>query len=247
MDKENAQPGQTVSPSTSDPAAQSPPPAPSDPSGQPKPSEAPAPTPPPEPQPQPPAPAPEPSPQPEDTPDRPPFEAAAEELNERDASAAPEYLPDDDEVVSWTASEFIAHAKSFKWYAALTGAAIVFAALVYLVTRDYISVGVVLLAAAVFGYYAGHQPRELQYQLDAGGLTIGNRHLDYGQFRSFSVLPEGAFSSIVFMPLRRFAVPTTIYYAPEDEEKIVGMLEGRLPLDPRGHDAIDRLMHRIRF
>jgi hypothetical protein len=151
------------------------------------------------------------------------------------------------ESVAWTASEFVAHDKSFRWYTALAGGAIIFAALVYLVTRDYVSVGVVLLAALIFGYYAGHQPREMQYKLDASGLTIGSKHLDYGQFRSFSVLPEGAFSSIVFMPLRRFAVPTTIYYAPEDEERIVGMLESRLPLDERGHDAIDRLMHRIRF
>jgi hypothetical protein len=178
-------------------------------------------------------------------PDRPPFEAAAKA--EPEASTEQIEAADAVEPVSWTASEFIAHAKSFKWYAALFLGAVVFAALVYLVTRDYVSVGVVLGAALIFGIYAGHPPRELQYRLDGSGLTIGKKHFTYGEFRSFSVLPEGAFSSIVFMPLRRFAVPTTIYYAPDDEDKIVSLLGSYLPIEERGHDAVDRLMHRIHF
>jgi hypothetical protein len=60
-------------------------------------------------------------------------------------------------------------------------------------------------------------------------------------------LEEGAIPSIVFMPLKRFAVPTTIYYPEEEEENIVGVLAGRLPMEQHGHDAIDRLMHRIRY
>lgn len=150
-------------------------------------------------------------------------------------------------VITWTASEFIAHAKSFGWYAALFLAAAGFAALVFLITRDPVSVGVILFGAIMFGIYAGHKPRELEYRVDTRGLTIGSKHFTYDHFRSFSVLPEGAFSSIVFMPLKRFAVPTTIYYAPEDEDKIVGLLGDCLPFEQRGHDAVDRLMHRIHF
>ncbi|HVX57964.1 MAG TPA: hypothetical protein VHA37_09660 [Candidatus Saccharimonadales bacterium] len=164
------------------------------------------------------------------------------------ATPSPAAVPDDDpDAITWTASEFIAHAKSFGWYAALAAAALAFAAVVFLISRDFISVGVVIVAALLLGIYAGHQPQQVQYRLDGGGLTIGKRRLGYDQFRSFSVVPEGAFSSIVFMPLKRFAVPTTIYYAPEDEERIVDLLSNILPVDQRGHDAVDRLMHRIRY
>lgn len=153
----------------------------------------------------------------------------------------------DTPLISWTASEFIAHAKSFGWYAVLGLAAAVFAALIYLLTKDFVSVGVVLVAALLLGIYAGHQPRQLEYRLDGRSLTIGKKRFGYHQFRSFSVLPEGGVSSIVFMPMKRFAVPITIYYPPEDEDKIVALLADRLPLEEGGHDAIDRLMHRIRF
>jgi hypothetical protein len=61
------------------------------------------------------------------------------------------------------------------------------------------------------------------------------------------VVPEGAFSSIVFMPLKRFAPLTTIYYAPEDESKIITILTDRLPFEERKAAAIDSLMKRVRF
>lgn len=149
--------------------------------------------------------------------------------------------------ITWTASEFIAHAKSPAWYLALAAAAAVLAAGVYLISRDIISVIVVVVAAMLLGFYGGRQPRQLEYKLDSKGLSIGDRRLSYGEFRSFSVMAEGAFSSIVFMPLKRFAAPTTIYYPPEDEDRIVGVLSGHLPLEERTHDAVDRLMHRIRY
>jgi hypothetical protein len=163
------------------------------------------------------------------------------------AESQPEPASDDGQAVTWTASEFIAHDKPFGWYVALGLGAAVFAGLVYLVTRDLISVTVVLVATFLFGLYAGHKPRQMEYRLDANGLSVGQKRFGYDAFRSFAVLEEGAIPSIVFMPLKRFAVPTTIYYPPEEEDKIVGVLADRLPMEQRGHDAIDRLMHRIRY
>lgn len=154
---------------------------------------------------------------------------------------------DDNQAVTWTASEFIAHDKPFGWYAALGLAATAFAGAVYLISRDFISVGVVLVAAALFGFYAKHKPRQMEYRLDSNGLSVGQKRFRYGNFRSFAVVEENAISSIVFMPLKRFAMPTTIYYPPEEEDKIVGVLADRLPMEQRGHDAIDKLMHRVRY
>ncbi|HEX5744360.1 MAG TPA: hypothetical protein VFX84_02830 [Candidatus Saccharimonadales bacterium] len=191
-------------------------------------------------------PAQEPGSGPEPTPPRPDVEPGPEipaPQPEDDAAGS----AGDGSAITWTASEFIAHDKSFGWYAALGLATAAFAGLVFLVSGDLISVGVVVVAAMLLGSYAGHKPRQMEYRLDAKGLGIGPRHFRYGDFRSFSVIDEGAFSSIVFMPLKRFAAPTTIYYPPEEEDRIVGMLSDRLPMEERGHDAVDRLMHRIRY
>lgn len=149
--------------------------------------------------------------------------------------------------ITWTASEFVAHHKSVGWYGVLALGAVILAAIIWLLTRDLISAIVVIVAAVVFGFYGARQPRELQYSLSSRGLSIGPRHFALEQFRSFSIITEGAFSSIVFVPLKRFAPLVTIYYDPADEPKIVALLSDTLPHAERERDMIDRIMWRIRF
>lgn len=161
--------------------------------------------------------------------------------------AATSIPPDGGDSITWTASEFIAHQKTPLWYVTLLGASLVLAAVIYLLTKDVVSSGVVVVGAIALAVYGARQPRQLEYRLDKRGLSVGNRNYTYSEFRSFSVVPEGAFNSIVLIPLKRFALLTTIYYSPEDEDKIIAMLTERLPLEPRKKDAIDRLMWRIRF
>jgi hypothetical protein len=155
--------------------------------------------------------------------------------------------PADDKTISWTASEFIAHQKSVGWYVILAAVTIVIAGLIYFLTKDLISTIVVVVGALTFGIYAARQPRQLDYHLDNQGVTIGSKYHAYDEFRSFAIVPEGAFSSIIFMPLKRFGQLTTIYLAPADEDKIVQLLSNILPVEEHRHDAIDQLMRRIRF
>jgi hypothetical protein len=152
-----------------------------------------------------------------------------------------------DSEIYWTASEFIAHEKSAGWYARLAGASVLLAFIVWLLTKDKISAIVVIVVALLFAIVASRQPRELQYGLDPGGVTVGQRYIPYEEFRSFSVVPEGAFLSIVFMPLKRFATITTIYFAPENEDRIVRLLTDRLPFEEHKHDLLEQFMRRIRF
>ncbi|MEO8105466.1 MAG: hypothetical protein ABI602_03975 [Candidatus Saccharibacteria bacterium] len=149
--------------------------------------------------------------------------------------------------INWTASEYIAHHKSLGWYTALGLGGIAGAFGLWLFTKDLISPGVVLFGAIILGAYGGRQPRQQQFQLDKSGLTIGSKYYPYDSFRSFSVIAEGAFSSIMFMPLKRFASTVSIYYAPPDEEAIIALLGERLPSEDHAHDLIDRFMDRIRF
>jgi hypothetical protein len=154
---------------------------------------------------------------------------------------------DGEEVVTWTASEFIAHEKNTSWYANVIVAGVGVCSVIFLITRSFVSAGVILFIFIIFAVYGARQPRQLPYRLDQSGLQIGDRHFPYGAFKSFAIMPEGAFSSIVLVPLKRFSPLTTIYYAPQDEERITAILSGHLPYEERKHDPIDKLMQRIRF
>lgn len=157
----------------------------------------------------------------------------------------PTDLPEDS--YEWTASEFIAHEKTAGWYVGLIIVAAIISAIVYFITGDKISVGVVLFGAIFFAVFASHKPREMNYSIGPGGIDVGKKHYDFEEFKSFGVVPEGAFSSIVFMPHRRFAIPLNIYYPPDDETKIANLIGSYLPIEEHSKDAVDKLLRSIRF
>lgn len=162
-------------------------------------------------------------------------------------SPPPAILDNDSQGITWTASEFVHHDKSASWYGGLVISTVLLAGLIFLITKDAVSVAVVIIAGLVLGIYSTHRPRQLEYRVDQRGVFISNKYYSYDDFKSFSVVSEGAFSSIVFMPLKRFAPALTIYYAPEDEESIMALLADQLPFEEPRRDAVDSLMRRIRF
>lgn len=163
--------------------------------------------------------------------------------NDYDLPFSPPATPE----VSWTASEFIEHGKDFTWYAYLVVATLALIFIVYLFTRDIISIVGVAIMATLFGLVAGRKPRVLTYTLDHEGLTIGETFHPYANFKSFSVNHEGAFSSITFLPLKRLSPPVSVYYAAEDEDRIAQVLTQYLPMEMRQADVVDKLTRRIRF
>ena len=228
------QPGQVFTPRGSNE-----PPVPSDGAPNPdrRPTGPPEPTPPPAPTPEPTAPAAAapPAPQPQEG-----WQFRSE------AAAAPAPQPEQSGI-SWTASEFINHEKGVGWYGLLLIGSVLLAALVYLVTHDKVSTSVVVLAALVLAVFAAHKPRTQQYGLSQRGLQVGVRLYGFQDFKTFSIIEEGAIASIVFMPLKRFMPPLTIYVAPDMEERVVNFLSAYLPFEQRRADAFDSLLRRIRF
>lgn len=153
----------------------------------------------------------------------------------------------DNDEIAWTASEFIARHKGVGWYLLLIGGTIIIALLLYWYTKDLVTVGAIVAAVTLFGVAAGREPRVLTYQMNKSGLTVGPKFYSYGMFKSFSVIDEGAFSSITLLPLKRFMPPLSVYYDPKDEDAIVRIIARHLPMENRPADAVDRLMKHIRF
>lgn len=151
------------------------------------------------------------------------------------------------EPISWTASEFVEHEKDASWFiglGAITGLAVT---ITYLFTRELLPAIAIVLAGCLFGVTARRKPRSLEYQLNNAGVSVGGKFHQYDEIKSFSVLEEGAFKSIQLTPHKRFAMPITLYYPPENEEQIVTMLGSYLPHEQRSHDPVERLMHKVRF
>lgn len=200
-------------------------------------------------------PAPEPQPiTPVVTPPTPPVVAVAPEQK---PTSEPEPVPvfeqhlpgpaNSAEAVSWTASEYIDHAKGPAWFAMVGIGIIVLSVVSYLLLKDIITPILLAMAGITMAVFAGRRPQVIQYTIDGSGIHIGQRSYAYGDFKSFSLTESGALPAILLTPLKRFLPPLTIFYDPNEEDKIVGALADYLPHEDKEPDMVDRFMGRIRF
>ena len=149
--------------------------------------------------------------------------------------------------ISWTASEFVAHKKGSLWYLAVILASVILSGLILLLTRDKISSIAIIVVTIILIFFGAKRPRELEYRIDKEGVLIGPKSFTFDLFRSFSIVHQGVFSSLVFYPMKRFSLLTSVYFDPLDEQKIVAIVSSYLPLEERQRDIIDDLMWKIRF
>jgi hypothetical protein len=152
-----------------------------------------------------------------------------------------------DDIVEWSASEFVAHEKGFGWYAVLAVVAVTISAGLYLLTQDRFSAAVVVIMAIILGVAGAHKPRVITYRLDGKGLTAGKKFYPYSSYKSFSMPDDGPFTGIVLVPLKRFGLPTGAYLAPESQDKALEVLSSHLPLERGEPGMIDHLMQQLRF
>ncbi|MGI9027664.1 MAG: hypothetical protein ACR2FM_02365 [Candidatus Saccharimonadales bacterium] len=149
--------------------------------------------------------------------------------------------------VSWTASEFIAHQKDPVWYGVAIGSLVVICGAIFLVTKDLISVITIVAAGILFLVASTKKPQQQPYTVDHQGISIGEKFYPYSMFKSFVFRQEGAIGTVSFMPLRRLMPEISIYFAPEDEERIIDILAASLPNDQRAEHPFDRLTKRLHF
>lgn len=155
--------------------------------------------------------------------------------------------PTQEGVVSWSASEFIEHEKNGSWFAMLVAGAIVLGILVFVLTRQWISLIAIAVLAVAIGFFGNLKPRQLTYAIAPDGITVGDKHFTYDTFKSFAVIDDGPMSSLQLLPQKRFMVPIIMYLDPNQVDDIVGTLGEYLPFEHRERDLTDRISSRFRF
>lgn len=152
-----------------------------------------------------------------------------------------------EEPIQWQASEFIDHEKDKNWFLLLGLGTVAMCVVVYFVSKSIFSTVVVALAATAFGITANQKPRTMKYTLSAHEIKVGERRYRYDDFKSFSMIQEGALWSIILQPTKRFMPSLTIYFDHNDGEKIFDILAAQMPNQEKTLDSVDRFMKRIRF
>lgn len=175
----------------------------------------------------------------------------AKEVSENSDETSEDVAEPEDEDTrpySWTESEYIYHEKKSNWYVALIAVTVILAVIVYIIMHDLLSPFIIVIIAIIFGVAAGRQPRVFEYTVDKNGIKVGQAFRPYKDFKSFTVIDEGPLSEVVFIPLKRFTPPLTIYFGDEQADSVLNVLDAHLPLDQSvGNDVVDRFVRKIRF
>ena len=155
---------------------------------------------------------------------------------------APETSP-----VQWSASEYIDHKQGFWWFVVLALLTVGLAITTYFLTSDYFGSVFIVALGVIVGIFAVRTPRQLNYQLTNSNLVVEQKIYPYRLFKSFSIIQDGALSSLNFAPIKRYMPPISAYFEAGDQDKIVKMLEDHLPYEERNLDTVERLTRRLRF
>ncbi|MDQ3158541.1 MAG: hypothetical protein M3P98_00165 [bacterium] len=149
--------------------------------------------------------------------------------------------------LSWTASEFVEHNKTQLWYVFGVLITIVVSGLIFFVTRDWFSSIALGLFVILFLVFAARKPKTLKYSLGNSGILVEQKFYGFDNFRSFSIIDEGARHSLSLQPIKRFQPQLNVYFAPQDEQNIINYLGGLLPYEEKTQDYVDRFMNSIKF
>ena len=152
-----------------------------------------------------------------------------------------------DVAIEWVSSGDDIQARSAAWRVRMTVVSLIAGVLIYIITRDYVSTGSVVLVGTLFGFMGARKAPALHYRLDRSGLFIGQHLYTYSEFRAFSVSDDPQVPSINIVPLKRFLPLLSVYYDVQQRDKIVEVLAAHLPMEAPRHDAFDSIINRIKF
>jgi hypothetical protein len=149
--------------------------------------------------------------------------------------------------MSWRAPEYVEFERGSDWYLGLASITIVLAGGIYFLTKDYFAAGSIVAASLILGFYVGRKPQNIDYELSDSGLEVGRRNYAYGAFKSFTVVRDQGVSSVELMPLKRFNLPVSACFAPEDEKKVVEIIGEHLPYVEHNPGLFERISQRLRL
>ena len=155
--------------------------------------------------------------------------------------------PPTNDSFSWTASEYIDHNRSAGWYLLLFVGTAALAVGIYFLTKEYFTVGIIVVLGVIVALYARQKPRQMTYELSSDGLRVGEKLYSYSLFKSFSFINDGMLNSVQLTPLRKLMPPISAYYQAADEEKITDILGQHLPIEEAKPHAIDRISRHLRL
>lgn len=174
-------------------------------------------------------------------------ESVISNQNNQNESESKELI-DGDNPVHWSAVEYIFRDKNKIWFLGFALVVFGFIALDIFLIKSYTFSFLVIVMAVSVVIYSHRPPREINYTLSGRqGLYVGEKLYHFEEFKSFGLLNEEGYNSIVLIPVKRFMPSVSVYFPQEAGEEIVDILGTRLPMEKVEFDIVDEIVRKLRI
>ena len=165
---------------------------------------------------------------------------------------APEVISEkvnaDENIVTWTAQEYVHMDKSPIWFVVFVFVVLALISIDIFILKSWtFSVLVIVMAIAVI-IYTRRSPRMLTYGISGEqGLYVGERLYHFEEFKAFGLIKDGEHNSVMLIPTKRFSPGVSVYFPEDAGEEIVDILGQRLPMENLKLDIIDVIVRKLRL
>lgn len=150
-------------------------------------------------------------------------------------------------VLIWSATEYLHHDKNFLWYGGVLVAGVAIGGATYLITEDAFSAAIMPIVAVIVAIFGARKPKELPYEITENGISINGIYRPFSDFKTFTIIHEGQFSSLMLQPVKRFMPSLSVYFAPDNAEQVIEVLSQHMPHEEGKIDAVERLARHLRL
>ncbi len=149
-------------------------------------------------------------------------------------------------LMSWNAPEFTFTNKPAGWYFLL---ALFFTAMIGLAiyTRQYLTIGLLVLMCIALVIYAQRKPRTLTYSITTHGVYVGDKSYRFDHFSAFYEISDYGQRVFELVPSKQFGTLVSLPIQEGEEDKVEDLMGSVLPKVPPRNDLIDRLLRALRF
>lgn len=154
---------------------------------------------------------------------------------------------DEEELLQWTATEYVHRHKNALWFILFGLATIGMIAFAILVISSITFAILIPVMATALLVYAYRPPRELVYMISNYGVHANDHLYPFMDFKAFAVVHGDDEYSVMLLPTKRFRPGVSIYFPEEYGERIVDTLAARLPMEQFHIDLVDRIIRALRI
>lgn len=149
--------------------------------------------------------------------------------------------------INWKAPEYYFHEKNYEWYWVL---GIITAALflVAFILHNFLFAVFSILAGLSLSLYGARRPKIIYNEINPGGISIGNKKINYEQIDHFWINYEPlAKKEIIFESKKTFSTHTIMLLEQSDPEQIRRYLLQYLKEKKIDDSLVSTLAHFLKF